>query len=476
MLPVVKQTEADLLDWLATEAGFVEGLLRYDDEPVKLEAYQRAFMQCDSRFRWVSKARQIGYSFLFACEALARCHLRDGYTAIFVSYSQSDATEKVLLARQLFENLPLGFRKPLVTDAKTELAFESNARGKQPSRIISVPSKAPRGKKGDIYLDELAHYANDRDVYNGSTALILRAHGQLTGCSTPLGRRGVFWEVAREQLRSYPHHWRQVVPWWLCKFFCRDIHDAAIEAPSMPTAERVARFGTPAIIAQFEALGLDEFQQEFECKFVDESYSYYPYDLILPATRDEVVLVDDITDIPAPKGRLLAGYDVGRTRDLAELAIFEERERKLTCRLLKSYKQMPFAEQEAELRRVLNTLPIARLSIDATGLGMHLAENLGAEFPQVSAEPFTNASKERWATHFKILLQRKDVALPRDRALVAQIHSIRRRVLPSGKVAYVAERTGGGHADRFWAVALACQKEVVTCAPPRTRVGVRVIG
>ena len=56
-----------------------------------------------------------------------------------------------------------------------------------------MPSKPPRGKRGDAYLDELAHYVNDREVYTGSTALILRSHGQLTGCSTPLGRRGIFW-------------------------------------------------------------------------------------------------------------------------------------------------------------------------------------------------------------------------------------------------------------------------------------------
>ena len=50
--------------------------------------------------------------------------------------------------------------------------------------------------------------------------------------------------------------------------------------------------------------------------------------------------------------------------------------------------------------------------------------------------------------------------LPRDRELVGQIHSIKRRVLPSGKVSFDAERTTRrGHADRFWAIALACQKE-----------------
>jgi len=340
MLTVVKKTPQELGDWLATEAGFIAGLCSYDSEPIVLEPYQVAFLANRSRFRWVTKSRQVGYSFVVALEALARCHLRDGYTAVFVSYNLDDAKEKILVARQVYEEMPLAYQKKLVVDSKTELAFEPIGKSGRLSRILSVPSKAPRGKKGDVVLDELAHYVNDRQVYTGSTALILRSSGQLTGCSTPLGRRGIFWEIALEELRKYPHHRRQ----------------------------------------------------------------------------------------------------------------------------------------EADLSRMMNTLAIARLSIDKSGIGMNLAENLGRAYPQVVGEAFTNASKERWCTDFKILLQRRDVDLPRDRELVAQLHSIKRRVMPSGNVSFDAERTNRGHADRFWALVLACQKERGPARGGEAEVGVRVIG
>ena len=168
-LGVVKRTEAEFADWLAREWGFVSGLARFDDEPVELEPYQVAFLENRSRFRWVTKSRQVGFSFLFALEALARCHLREKHTAVFVSYNLEDAKEKILVARQVHEELPLAFQKKLVVDSKTELAFESNGAHQRLSRILSNPSKAPRGKKGDVYLDELAHYVNDREVYRGST-------------------------------------------------------------------------------------------------------------------------------------------------------------------------------------------------------------------------------------------------------------------------------------------------------------------
>ena len=259
---VVKRTEEELGDWLGTEAGFIGGLCRYEDEPVVLESFQLAFLANRSRFRWISKSRQIGYSFIMSLEALARCHLRDGYTAVFVSFSQEEAKERILTARQVFQELPLAYQKRLIVDSKTELAFESNAPGRRVSRILSVPSKAPRGKKGDCYIDELAHIVNDREVYAGSTALILRSHGQLTGCSTPLGRRGIFLEFATEELRKYPHHSRQVVPWWLSRFFCHDVARAQAEAAHRSTEELVAAFGRQSIIEQFDSLPLDDFEQE----------------------------------------------------------------------------------------------------------------------------------------------------------------------------------------------------------------------
>ena len=475
-LGIVKRTEEEFQQWLMTEPGFVAALMAYDDEPVVLEAYQREFLTNRSRFRWVNKSRQVGFSFLFALEALARCHLRSKHTAVFVSYNMDDAKEKVLTARQLHEELPLAYQKRLVVDSKTELAFESNGATKRLSRILSHPSKAPRGKKGDVYLDELAHYVNDREVYRGSTALILRSNGQLTGCSTPLGRRGIFWEIANEELRKYPHHTRQHVPWWLCRFFTTDVKAASQLALDLPTEERVERFGRPTLIEQFDSLPIEDFQQEFEGKFVDETYSFFPYELILPCTNDELVLYDEPTSVRAPEGRIVAGFDVGRTRDRSELAVFEEIEGRFTARMLRSFEGTPFAEQEAELRRLLGTLPVARLSIDRSGIGMNLAENLSRDFPQVVGENFTNEAKERWATDFKILLQRRDVTMPRDRELVGQVHAIKRRVLPSGKVSFDAERNARGHADKFWAVALACQKERSASGPRTGEIGVRVLG
>ena len=70
-------------------------------------------------------------------------------------------------------------------------------------------------------------------------------------------------------------------------------------ASPRPGAPPVARprsspNGRQGVVEQLESLLLEDFQQEFECLFVEESYSFYPFDLILPCTSDGLSLCDDV--------------------------------------------------------------------------------------------------------------------------------------------------------------------------------------
>lgn len=475
---IVKRTEQEFQDWVSTEIGFLTVFGRYDDEELKLEPYQLRFLGSTEPYRCIEKSRQVGYSFAFGCESLARSHLREQNNSIFVSYNQADAKEKIVYVQQMHEELPLEYQKRKIVDSKLELAFQSNSAHKRISRIISNPSKAPRGKKGDIYLDELAHCANDREIYKGSTALILRGKGsQLTICSSPLGRRGQFWEIARQEIRPYKAFWRQSVPWWLASFLCKDILKAAREAPKMSTQERVETFGLKKLRDQFDSLDLEDFQQEFECFYCDETMTFYPYELIMPCTDPELDYCDDYVEARRKaKGRLVAAFDVGRKNDRSELVLWDDNDHEQVLLMSKSFNRVPFAEQEAELDAMMTVLPIARLSIDYNGIGMNLAENMSTKYPGVVVcEEFTTASKEVWCTDFKIGLQKKMFKMPRDRDLVAQIHSIKKTVTPGGRVTFDAERDSKGHADKFWACAMATRKERGEQVAPG-EVRVRVFG
>jgi phage FluMu gp28-like protein len=467
-LVVVKRDERDLLEFVSTPLGFAHTFIKWNygegPEALRLQPYQVAFLQCPHRYRWITKARQTGYSWVIALEATVTAHLMQDHTSIFISYNQEDSKEKIHYVKQFCEDIPLAFQKKMVRERLTEVAFASNGRQAKVSRILSNPSRAPRGKHGAVYLDELAHYQNDREVFTGSTALVLRGKDRLTGCSTPLGQRGIFYEVARPRdPKKFANYWRQEVPWWRSEFDCVNVPEAVVKAAVMTTEERVHKYGSPDLQDQLEMLGVDDFQQEFECGFIDESASFFPYDLILPNTKYDLQLPDTYELLGRPQGRYVAGVDVGRRRDLGELAIFDETidpagQRYLKCVFVHTFDQVPFQEQEQYLRKLLRTLPIARLSIDENGIGMQLGETLAREFVCVNPEKFSLQFKELIAHDFKILLQRRALAMPRSRKIIGQLHSIKRKVTPAGNIIFEAERTKGGeHGDLAWALMLGAQ-------------------
>ena len=466
---IVKKDRNDYLKWLATEEGFLQAFGAVDDDPILWEDFQLDFFRDRSRFFHCNKSRQIGFSFCIAAKSLARTHLRNGYTSVIVSYNLDEAQEKIRYARAFYDNLPLEYQRPLKRDSLSELEFAGYGR-KRGSRIKSFPSKAPRGKCGDIMLDEFAHYPRDEEVLTGSKANIIRIKdAQIAMVSTPMGNRGQFWEVGSQYNKAYPDYRRVEIPWWLCSSMCKDIPTARETAYAMPTAQRVELFGKEPLKEQYRnALSDEDFQQEFECAYQDDQVSYYPYDLIQPCTHDKVRVATEIDQIGSTKncvtnftgGALVAGFDVGRVKDKSVLTMFEKDDAgTYVLKFRKELHRVRFAEQESYLCRVMDLWPqIARLSIDATGIGRNLAENLQEKYPdRVTSEMFTIASKSKWCINFKMLLQNRSIMLPKDRGLVNQIHAIRRIYTSAGNVVFNSGRTKDGHADSFWSAAMAVQ-------------------
>lgn len=463
----------DPRELLSTEIGWLLCLSKYEAKSIDFDMFQVGFLVSRSRLRSLVKARQVGFSFGISCEATARCHLKERHTAVCISYNLNDAKEKITLAKELHDELPLEYQKKIVIDRATTVGFASNSSKRRVSRIVSQPAKAPRGKSGDVYLDELAHCQNDKAIYAGATALITRSKGQLTIGSTPLGRRGVFHavhtqEFDRDKYRGYA---RQSVPWWLSRCFCVDVAaatDPATGALTMSTEERVERFGNAELKTQFDALPIEDFQQEYELAFQDERVSFFPYELIMPCCqkeRFEIPVYDNLAMLAekAPDlGPLCLGYDVGRVKHPSELTVFDEAG-DFSLRFDEQFRDVPFPRQRARLFKICDDLgehwKVFR--IDSTGLGKNLGEDLQARYGKrrVILIDFTMQSKERLANSFKILLQEKRVVLPNDKRIYHQIHAIKQKITSAGNAVFDAERNRHHHADKFWSMALATFKK-----------------
>ena len=262
-LRIVGRTEEEFQQWLMTEPGFVAALMAYDDEPVVLEAYQREFSPTARRFRWVNKSRQVGF-------VPSRSRRSPAATRARSTRRSSPATTYGTTRRRRCSPPPASTRscrsrtRSGSSWTRRRSCVRVERRDQAVSRILSHPSKAPRGKKGDVYLDELAHYVNDREVYRGSTALILRSNGQLTGC-TPLGRAA---SSGRSPTRSCAS--TRTTPGSTCRGGCAASSPptwaaSQLARPAHGGARRALR-AAHAHREQLDSLPIEDFQQEFEGK------------------------------------------------------------------------------------------------------------------------------------------------------------------------------------------------------------------
>jgi phage FluMu gp28-like protein len=467
-------------DYLRTERA--EFLFDFLDLPAATgvedaiwEHFQIEHLNDDSTFRIENKSRQIAWSWLVAAEAVAEVAL-NAQSTVFVSINQEEAQEKIRYARAVYEALRIGGLPRLVRESLSQLEFDNGA------RLISHPGKAPRGKpRFNVVLDEFAHAMHDRAIYTGSVPVLSKG-GRMRIGSSPFGAMGTFWEIYSQTINPYPMYRRKRTPWWEVQAFCTNVKEALRLAPGLTTDQRVEMFGTDRIKAIRGGLALEDFQQEYEAAFVDESASWITFEeiksnqvtdllcLLVEGKEQAQAGIDQLASL-IRQGRvepvLAAGVDIGRTRNATEIFFVGiTTVGSYPLRLTITLQGCPFDDQLGAMAYALKSLPLTGMLIDRNGIGRNLAENLETLFPgKAFGVDFTGPNKTLWATDAKMLVQQRRVPLPVDREIAYQIHSIKRKVTAAKNLVFDTEGNEKHHADKFWAWTLACI--AATAALPR---------
>ena len=434
------------------------------------EAFQLQILNNSTRYGVDVKARQIAWSFTAALDAVIDGILNPGTPHIFTSINLDEAKEKIRYARHIIDATHPGVQPKLLQDSQTSLEFDNG------SRLISHPCRPPRGKaRTRIYLDEMAHYPHglDREIYRAALPATSKGDGYIRIGSSPLGAKGLFWEIVTESMRAYPGYrdHRLFIPWWAVRALCNDVPMALQLAPQMTTDERVGQFGAQALVEIYENLFLEDFQQEYECAWVDETTAWITWEVI-KRNQDDGLLwfhakgVDEALQmIPRllelrhkneVEPAFVGGIDVGRHRNLTEMIVLGKGTgRQLPVRLSISLDRVEYDDQERCFYEVITRLPFTQVLIDQNGLGGQLAENLERRTGKAKGVDFTNPSKELWAVEARIQAERVHTPIPLDRELAYQIHSIKKIVTAAKNNVFDTERNEKHHADKFWAWALA---------------------
>ena len=458
---------ADLSKKAAWAIEFIDIALAADIADVTWEDHQLRFLNNSTRFGIDVKARQIAWSFTAALDAVVDGIFNPGVPYIFTSVNLDEAKEKIRYGRAIVRAIDAPVRPALVRDSQTELEFGNG------SRLISFPCRPPRGKaRARIYLDEMAHYKEglDRQIYTAALPATVKGDGYIRIGSSPLGAKGMFWEIVTESMRRYPGFTRRFLPWWCVESLCHDVKVAILSAPEMLTEERVRLFGTAALVEIFENMFLEDFQQEYECAWIDEATAWITWEIIKrnqdagllwwhAKSVDDALLMIPLIQAAIDDGQveraLVGGVDVGRKKHLTEfVALGKGTDSRLPIRFSISLDRVEYDDQERCFEEVITRLPFTQVLVDQNGIGAQLAENLERTTGKALGVDFTNATKELWAVEARIQAERGNTPLPLDRDIAYQIHSIKKKVTAAKNNVFDTERNEKHHADKFWAWAL----------------------
>jgi phage FluMu gp28-like protein len=466
---------------------YADAFLKYNEKPVDLDPWQELFLKDQRQFIIELKCRQVGFSFIVAAKKFIELQSTDvvNHTVQFVSYNLMDAVDKIRYISLMAHSIPEKHRKKIAYETKTGIEFYDK-NGKTTSRLISIACRPPRGKPGDIVLDECAIYGSNKSktIYTAALPSITWG-GTMTIGSTPLGKIGIFYDIYSNK-KDYKSYVRYTIPWWQSSKLCKDIIAARADGvKDMLTEDRVAKWGTDILQQEFAAFDIQSFQQEYECVFIDSAESYISLDLIYantpgkregdrltPLNEGEFENPDDELEITAFKtadellagydpeihGNLFLGYDVARRRDAAVIFVIGllPNGKKRSVANIEMINQT-FEYQRDQVRKIMKRLPVVRGRIDQKGMGEDTTETLQREFTSTVLEGcmFTPQEKEELAMGAREGLEKSEFLLQNDNKFHRQVHSIKRIPSPGGNVRYDSERNEDGHADSFWAWALA---------------------
>ena len=465
------------------------------DKPPYFLPYQRAWILDQSLLKIIEKSRQIGISFADAYDSVMKAGRFGTRLDVWIS-SRDEAQAKLYLqdCKHLARLLQMGcddLGEIMFDRANNLSAYVLQFRTGR--RIYSVSSNpnALAGKRGHVKLDEFALHNDQRLLYRVAKPLT-QWGGTLSIISTHRGALTVFNQIIRGiKEQGNPMGWSlHTVP------IQKAVEQGLVEKINEKNGGNESR---EDFLKRLRAGCLDEEQwlQEYCCVPADEASAFISYEMIaaceeaglrlmsfgeleeylrgglqdygttgLPdhrttdcglqttdhATRttQHVFPLSPVTRHPS----LFLGVDVARKHDLCVFDLGEKIGDVVWDRLRLELRGKTFSEIEAELYRLLRLPRLKRACIDATGLGLQLAERAEAKFGwKVEPITFTAAIKEELAFGLRRDFEERRVRIPADERLRSDLRGVIKEVTLSGNIRFVGEGPDS-HCDRFWAKAL----------------------
>ena len=417
-----------------------------------LDPYQKHIMRDTTRNRAINKSKKTGISTTIAGESIHRSFTNAGRQTIFVSTGQRIAEELLGKWYDMVATLPQVLQPIFKNKTMQDCRLPNGA------RVMSLPSAEPakirgfgmRGPMTDVYADEYAHVSNDGELWVVVKDFQILG-GHITLNSTPKGKRGRYYQIV-EPLQTY---YRGLAP--RPKEAEWGYHEIPYTAcPRLMAQEKFLKEGMTDI----------DFKQEYCCEFIDESLSFFPYELVWSCQKTKSFVSSGYkTHNP-----IYFGIDFGQR--ISETIVYVVEEISPETFITLYIEEMPgvnYDDQVDVITLLAREFNPAMIKIDATGPGgqtmldlLSSEKNCGPGI--VYGYNLSSTVKENIIIRLRMLMQRKKLEIPMKELspfgekLEMQLHSIQRTSTEAGlHTRYSGKATGMD--DMTWALALATYKE-----------------
>jgi phage FluMu gp28-like protein len=417
-------------------------------------------------------SRQIGKSYTLAGWAVDRLLRFPGRLVTVLSNSRDNGAEFVIKAQEVCQKLGQAIEvEDLSKDISyDEMRFEIKITiGGKTGRIkvLAANPRTARGFSGDLILDEFAFHENSRLIWEAAEPIISANRDFLCRiASTGNGRTNMFYQLISEG-RIPLNRMRRSDAWRMGELQIFSAIDGREITPDEARAESSDKRA---------------YDQNYECAFEDENMPLLTQELIsaaeralIPIDRQEWSQVS-LARMLRAEGDLYLGQDFARSRDLSVQAVIEKVGNEKHSLGLLVMENMRSPAQQKQLALVARMPKFRKGCLDMTGNGLGLFEYSededwggdkieGVNFSSTESvsdrlraegrKAPTARVTEIMATNLVAAFEDRAITIPADPELRDDLRKPEKIVSPGGRVSIAATRDAAGHADFFWAYALA---------------------
>jgi phage FluMu gp28-like protein len=381
-------------------------------------------------------------------------------------YVQEDASPDLR-----YENMRMEIRITMVVNGRERVGR---------IKVLAANPRTARGFSGDLILDEFAFHEDSNAIWEAAEP-ILSANPEFMCriASTGNGKHNMFYRMCSGDGPSDGTLFESANGFSVSRVTRTEAWKQGVKIWDMKSKPRKSITPEEAFA---KAMDKRSYLQNYECAFNDENMRLLTAQLISSA-ESSLIPIDEQRWTPATiarmcraEGDLYVGQDIGRNRDLSVVFVLEKAGlvKRVIAVLRMSGMRLPAQQEQLA---IVCRLPKFRVYCgDMTGLGLGLVEYLQEAFGEYrikgvnfsTTEPITESMQqagdkrltarvtEIMATRLLEEFEQRSLKdLPNDSELREDLEKPEKITSPGGKVSIAAVRDEAGHADHFWALALA---------------------